>query len=213
MSEAERGLPDINARLVALLDRMGLGDESFVVRMTGCPNGCARPYMAEVGFVGDGPRSYQIWLGGSPGHTRLAEPFMDKMKVDKLEETFEPLFSFFKARRQEGESFGDFCARVGFDVLRAYLQAYVPPKEAVLLPRVGIEPDAFEALKLAAEAQNMTLSQFASEAIAAHAAQVPGLELPAPAANGKASKNGANKKASAKKVPIKAKKGIPTKAR
>ena len=213
MSEAERGLPDINARLVALLDRMGLGDESFVVRMTGCPNGCARPYMAEVGFVGDGPRSYQIWLGGSPGHTRLAEPFMDKMKVDKLEETFEPLFSFFKARRQEGESFGDFCARVGFDVLRAYLQAYVPPKEAVLLPRVGIEPDAFEALKLAAEAQNMTLSQFASEAIAAHAAQVPGLELPAPAANGKASKNGASKKASAKKVPIKAKKGIPTKAR
>merc|ERR1719207_254940 len=140
MSEAERGLPDINARLVALLDRMGLGDESFVVRMTGCPNGCARPYMAEGGFVGDGPRSYQIWLGGSPGHTRLAEPFMDKMKVDKLEETFEPLFSFFKARRQEGESFGDFCARVGFDVLRAYLQAYVPPKEPVLLPRVGIQP-------------------------------------------------------------------------
>merc|ERR1711924_223656 len=117
---------------------------------------------------------------------------MDKMKVDKLEETFEPLFSFFKARRQEGESF------VGFDVLRAYLQAYVPPKEAVLLPRVGIEPDAFEALKLAAEAQNMTLSQFASQAIASHAAQVPGLELPAPAANGKASKNGASKKASAK---------------
>merc|ERR1712078_568125 len=108
----------------------------------------------------------------------------------------------------EGESFGDFCARVGFDVPRAYLQAYVPPKEAVLLPRVGIEPDAFEALKMGAEAQNMTLSQFASQAIAAHAAQVPGLELPAPAANGKASK-----KASAKKAPIKAKKGIPTKAR
>merc|ERR1711959_803067 len=172
---------------------------SFVVRMTGCPNGCARPYMAEVGFVGDGPRSYQIWLGGSPGHTRLAEPFMDKMKVDKLEETFEPLFSFFKTRRQEGEAGGDFCARVVFDVLRAYLQAYVPPREAVLLPRVGIEPDAFEALKLAAEAQNMTLSQFASQAIAARAAQVPGLELPAPAANGKASK-----KASAKKVPVKA---------
>tara|TARA_B100001094_G_scaffold270171_1_gene274850 strand:- start:295 stop:678 length:384 start_codon:yes stop_codon:yes gene_type:complete len=127
---------------------------------------------------------------------------MDKMKVDKLEETFEPLLSFFKARRQEGEAFGDFCARMGFDVLRAYLQAYVPPKDVVLLPRVGIEPEAFEALKLAAEAQNMTLSQFASQAIAAQAAQVPGLELPAPATNSESPK---------KKLP--SKKSVPSKAR
>jgi hypothetical protein len=71
---------------------------------------------------------------------------------------------------------------------------------------VGIEPDAFEALKLAAEAQNMTLSQFASQAISAQAAQVPGLELPAPAED-------ASKKASPKRATRNAKKSIPSKAR
>lgn len=52
--------------MYALSIQVGLKDESFVVRMTGCPNGCARPYMAELGFVGDGPNSYQIFLGGNP---------------------------------------------------------------------------------------------------------------------------------------------------
>ena len=47
----------------------------------GCPNGCARPYMAELGFVGDGPNSYQLWLGGSPNQTRLAEVFQDRVKI------------------------------------------------------------------------------------------------------------------------------------
>ena len=47
----------------------------------GCPNGCARPYMAELGFVGDGPNSYQLWLGGSPNQTRLAESFQDRVKL------------------------------------------------------------------------------------------------------------------------------------
>ena len=47
----------------------------------GCPNGCARPYMAELGFVGDGPNSYQIWLGGSLNATRLAEPFAERVKI------------------------------------------------------------------------------------------------------------------------------------
>merc|ERR1711933_112208 len=92
IAEAERGLPDVNKRLRKLLIKVGLQDESFVVRMTGCPNGCARPYMAEIGFVGDGPNSYQIWLGGAPNHSRLAEP----------------LFYFFKTRKQPSESFGDF---------------------------------------------------------------------------------------------------------
>merc|ERR1712118_648011 len=101
------------------------------------------------------------------------------------------------------------CARVGFDVLRAYLQAYVPPKEAVLLPRVGIEPDAFEALKLAAEAQNMTLSQFVSEAIAAHAAKVPGLELPAPAANGKASRTAPARRRARRRSPSRPRRASP----
>lgn len=82
IAEAERGLPDINNRIRVLMDKLGFGpDEHFHVRMTGCPNGCTRPYMAELGFVGDGPNSYQLWLGGTAAQTRLAEPFMERMKV------------------------------------------------------------------------------------------------------------------------------------
>lgn len=82
IGEAERGLPDINNRIRALMDKLGFApDENFHIRMTGCPNGCTRPYMAELGFVGDGPNSYQLWLGGTANQTRLAEPFMERMKV------------------------------------------------------------------------------------------------------------------------------------
>jgi len=171
VTEAERGLPAVNKRIRQVMSKVGLGaDTSFVIRMTGCPNGCARPYMAELGFVGDGPNSYQIWLGGTPNHSRLAEPFMDKMKLDKLEETFEPLFYFYKTRRlSETESFGDFCARVGFDVLRVYMKAYVPPPSITQLPRVSMEKEAFETLKQLAESQGKTLSEVASEAVQAYA--------------------------------------------
>ena len=172
LTEAERGIPDINKRIRALMTKVGLEkDNSFVIRMTGCPNGCARPYMAELGLVGDGPNSYQVWLGGSPNHTRIAEAFMDKVKVDKLEQTLEPLFYFYKTRRVNAEeSFGDFCARVGFDVLRVYMKAYVPPPSITQLPRVGVDVEAFEQLKALAEKQNKTLSEVASEAIAAYSA-------------------------------------------
>lgn len=67
VTEAERALPDVNKRLRAMLKKLKLNkpEDSFVVRMTGCPNGCARPYMAELGFVGDGPNSYQVgWENG-----------------------------------------------------------------------------------------------------------------------------------------------------
>jgi sulfite reductase (ferredoxin) len=74
ITESERVMPTISERLRALLTKLGLQDEHFVVRMTGCPNGCARPYMAELGFVGSAPESYQVWLGGSPDQTRLARP-------------------------------------------------------------------------------------------------------------------------------------------
>ena len=63
ITESERAIPGILERIRALLDKLGLQNEHFVVRMTGCPNGCARPYMAELGFVGSAPESYQVWLG------------------------------------------------------------------------------------------------------------------------------------------------------
>lgn len=63
------------------LMQVEMGSETMVVRMTGCPNGCARPYMAELGFVGDGPNSYQLYVGGNSNQTRLADLYQERVKV------------------------------------------------------------------------------------------------------------------------------------
>lgn len=117
-TESERIIPNVLARLRELLNKVGLTDESFIIRMTGCPNGCARPYLAELAFVGNGPNTYQVWLGAAPNQTRLAKVYLEKMNLDDLETTFEPIFRFFQAERQLSESFGDFCDRVGIDSIR-----------------------------------------------------------------------------------------------
>ncbi|MGB3533420.1 MAG: sulfite reductase, ferredoxin dependent [Microcoleaceae cyanobacterium] len=126
IAESERAIPGILKRIRVLLDKVGLAEEHFVIRMTGCPNGCARPYVAELGFVGSLPGTYQIWLGGSPDQTRLAQPFVDRLPIDELEEFLEPMFVYFKQDRQPGESFGDFCSRVGFDNIRQFVTHYQP---------------------------------------------------------------------------------------
>ncbi|MBD2099343.1 sulfite reductase, ferredoxin dependent [Leptolyngbya sp. FACHB-261] len=128
VTESERVLPDINQRIRALLNRVGLQDEFFAIRMTGCPNGCARPYMAELGFVGTANEQYQLWLGGSPNSMRLAESFIERLHVNDLETRLEPLFVQYKQQRKgkgkRRESFGDFCARVGFESLREFANTY-----------------------------------------------------------------------------------------
>jgi sulfite reductase (ferredoxin) len=150
--------------VLAVLSKVGLGDEPITMRMTGCPNGCARPYMAEIGFVGDGPNSYQIWLGGSPNQTRLAKVFVERMKVRDLEATLEPLFAAYKARRQTpDEAFGDFVARVGFAALRQYAQGYVPADKSGSLATVSIDEDTFKALEAVAKAEGKSISHVAAE--------------------------------------------------
>jgi sulfite reductase (ferredoxin) len=124
ITESERVMPSILERIRALLTKVGLEDEHFVVRMTGCPNGCARPYMAELGFVGSSPESYQIWLGGSPEQTRLAKPIEEKLHVNDFEAFLEPIFVYFKQNRQKSESFGNFCDRVGLESIRQFVTNY-----------------------------------------------------------------------------------------
>jgi sulfite reductase (ferredoxin) len=177
ITESERAIPAILDRIRVLMDRMGLEQDCFVVRMTGCPNGCARPYMAELGFVGMTPESYQIWLGGSPSQTRLAEAYMDKMPIADLERHLEPLFAYYKtARTQNGkpESFGDFCHRVGFAALREYVATYIPiggksnSEKHRVRYRVNLRPNVFENLKQAAQNEGRTLAEIASDAIEAY---------------------------------------------
>ena len=118
VTESERVAPSVNERFRALLTKLGLTDEQFVIRMTGCPNGCARPYMAEVGFVGIVPETYQVWLAGCPAQTRLAQVYTDKMHIDDLETFFTPILTYFKQDRKPDEGFGDFCNRVGLASIR-----------------------------------------------------------------------------------------------
>ena len=125
-AESERVIPSILERIRSLLIKVGLPDESFIIRMTGCPNGCARPYLAELGFVGNGPDTYQMWLGACPNQTRLSRAYVEKLHIDDLETFLEPLFVYFKQSRTDGESFGDFCDRVGFEALRQFVSDYQP---------------------------------------------------------------------------------------
>lgn len=123
-TEAERRMPSYIERVRSVLNSMNLDDEEILMRMTGCPNGCARPYMAELAFVGDGANSYQIWLGGSPVLTRTAYPFIAKMQDEDLEATLEPILAMFVQQRQEFEAFGDFCHRAGAEAIGAYSSTY-----------------------------------------------------------------------------------------
>lgn len=165
ITEAERSLPDVNKRVRALINKLGLEELDVTMRMTGCPNGCARPYMAEIGFVGDGPNTYQIWLGGTTNQTRLAEVFADKVKLRDLEDMLEPLLYYYKGARMPGEAFGDFTARVGFAALREYAKNYVPV-DAIRgngSATVSVDEDIFKALEAAAAAQGKTVSHLAAE--------------------------------------------------
>lgn len=111
LAESERAMPGILTRLEALLSELGMAGEELVVRMTGCPNGCSRPYLAEVAFVGRAPNKYQLYLGGNEGSTRLNKLYKENVKGEDLMTELRPLLSQYKAERQPGERFGDFCER------------------------------------------------------------------------------------------------------
>jgi sulfite reductase (ferredoxin) len=121
ITESERILPAVLDRLDALLRRLEI-EKPILVRMTGCPNGCARPYMAEIGLVGSGVEQYQLWLGGTANLTRLAAPFLERMHLDDLEATLEPLL---RAWKQAGgrRGFGAFVAQLGEHGVRSLLPA------------------------------------------------------------------------------------------
>jgi sulfite reductase (ferredoxin) len=121
ITESERILPAVLERLEVLMARLEI-EKPVLVRMTGCPNGCARPYMAEIGLVGSGVDQYQLWLGGSPGLTRLARPWLEKMPLEELEATLEPLLRTWKEEGGVRSSFGDFVDRMDEDRLRALLE-------------------------------------------------------------------------------------------
>ncbi len=119
VTESERALPGIIDQLEAELAKLGLSEEVFTIRMTGCPNGCARPYNADVGLVGKTLGKYTILVGGRRLGDRLNFIYQDVVPAEEVVATLLPLLVFFKQDRQPGETFGDFCHRQGAEGLAA----------------------------------------------------------------------------------------------
>ena len=113
ITESERVLPRIIDELVVIARQMGLDGERIMIRMTGCPNGCTRPYNSELAFVGRSPGTYAVLVGGSLTGNRLNFSIGEKVPQAKLVDFVGALFAFYKKNRWPGETFGDFCARQG----------------------------------------------------------------------------------------------------
>ena len=114
LAESERFFPGLLDRIEKLAAEVGLDGEEIIIRMTGCPNGCARPYMAEIAFVGKAPGRYQLWLGGDASGTRLNRVWKETVKDSEIEAELRPLFVRYQTERQAGERFGDWATRVVF---------------------------------------------------------------------------------------------------
>jgi sulfite reductase (ferredoxin) len=119
VTESERVMPEIIDQLEVELEKLGLQDEVFTTRMTGCPNGCARPYNSDIGIVGKTKDKYTIFLGGHVLGDRLNFIYQDLVPTDQIVPTLVPALKYFKETRQNVESFGDFCHRVGKEDLLA----------------------------------------------------------------------------------------------
>lgn len=112
LAESERMLSGLINRIEKLCADLGLSGEEIIIRSTGCPNGCARPYMAEIGFVGKAPGRYQVWFGGNASGTRLNRVWKDVVKDAEMETELRPVLSRFATERTQGERFGDWVERV-----------------------------------------------------------------------------------------------------
>jgi sulfite reductase (NADPH) hemoprotein beta-component len=111
LAESERVLPEIVQKFETVLDEAGLKDDAISLRVTGCPNGCARPYLAEIGLVGRAPNKYALYLGASYIGTRLNRLVAPSVTIDEAVAFVAPIIKRYALERHDGEGFGDFCER------------------------------------------------------------------------------------------------------
>ncbi len=114
LAEAERHLPDVVGELEEVLESVGLRHDAITIRMTGCPNGCARPYIAEIAFVGRAPGKYNVYLGGGFFGQRLGKLYGASVRSEDIRELLRPVIEDYAKTREAGESFGDFVIRQGY---------------------------------------------------------------------------------------------------
>jgi len=113
LAESERYLPDLMTELEESLATHGLAEEEITIRSTGCPNGCARPFIAEIGLVGRGPERYHLYLGAAFDGSRLSKLYKEDVAASDIRDTLDPLFADFAKGRNPGEHFGDYLIRAG----------------------------------------------------------------------------------------------------
>ena len=118
VAEAERALPGLIRQISRMLDELGLAEERISFRMSGCPNGCSRPYLGDVGFVGTTLGKYDVMLAGDFEGTRLNRVFAPNVPITEIPALLRPIFTEFRARRDSGEGFGNWVERIGFERLR-----------------------------------------------------------------------------------------------
>jgi sulfite reductase (NADPH) hemoprotein beta-component len=114
LAESERYLPSLISELDQVIEECGLRESEIVIRMTGCPNGCARPYLGEIGFVGRAPGKYNIYLGAAFDGSRLNKLYKPSVKSEDIVNELAPIIRRYATERQEGERFGDFTIRAGY---------------------------------------------------------------------------------------------------
>lgn len=118
LAEAERVKLPLVDNLEKALDAHGLLRENITIRMTGCPHGCARPYVGDIGIVGRMPDHYALYVGGDFEGTRLSDKLFDKVPFENIVEALDPLFALYREGKKTDEGFGDFCHRYGIEKLR-----------------------------------------------------------------------------------------------
>ncbi len=114
MAESERALPGLLRRLEPIMEAAGVADEPIKLRVTGCPNGCARPYLGEIALVGKSLGRYNLYLGADFLGERLNALYAENLDEDAIVETLEPIIRHFGEARERGEHFGDFVVRTGY---------------------------------------------------------------------------------------------------
>lgn len=114
MAESERYLPELIGRIETLMQKHGLQDQAIVTRMTGCPNGCARPYVAELAFTGRAPGKYNLYLGGGAHGERLNRMYLENVGEDRILAELDAILGRYASERADGERFGDFVLRAGY---------------------------------------------------------------------------------------------------
>lgn len=114
LAESERYLPDLLTELEEVIEESGLRHDAITIRMTGCPNGCARPYISEIGFVGRSPGCYNVYLGGGFAGQRLSKMYRENFPGTEIKDLLAPIIRRYAKERNEGERFGDFCIRAGY---------------------------------------------------------------------------------------------------